>query len=91
MKNRKRWRRFWSAAQLVILLALGAAGLWDTKYIEAAVWPLWLFAVMNVWAALFPQMDGRIRIREEMSPTDLPRNAKIPIALMTEAEREKKS
>jgi hypothetical protein len=70
---------------------LGAGGIALVKNDPAAgcFWALWAVSVMNALAKPFPQPEGVALVRNEMAPTDLPPNAKIPVTLMTKEERER--
>lgn len=89
MINANRRRRFWS---LLSLVALVIAGVFValSKDFAAGFWALWISSALNALASLLPVQDGIALIKEEMSPTDLPPGAKIPITLMRERESETK-
>lgn len=75
---------------LVGLVIVGGIALLSKEVAAACFWGLWISTVLNALANLHSVRDGVALIREDMSPTDLPPGAKIPITLMTEKEREEK-
>ena len=83
-------RRFWAVFHVVALVAVGGFALWNMEYAKYLLWGLWVSAVMNALEKLSSEPRGVALIRKEMSPTDLPPDAKIPRALLTDEERSNK-
>jgi len=90
MTKRNGRRRFWSVLSLVTLVIGGGFALFNREFAGGLLWALWVASVLNALANLLPERGGVAVVREDMSPTDLPPGAKIPLALMTEREREEK-
>jgi hypothetical protein len=75
------------------LAALVVAGVFvalNKDFAAVGFWILLISSAFNVLVSLLSDRDGIAVVREEMTPTDLPPSAKIPITLMSEAESETK-